>query len=533
MNTAVSSSYALFLLLAAASHACAEEPPASAEPPPRFDVMEFRIQGHSKLDSRLVEKTVYPFLGPKRSVEDVEQARAALEKAYHDAGYSAAAVDIPEQDVKNGIVYLKLGEGTVDRLKVTGSRYFLPSQIRAQVPALAEGQVLHMPEAQAQLEKLGMQSPDRLVTPIMRAGRTPGTLEVDLNVEDTLPLHGGVEMNGRNSVSTARTRLSANLRYDNLWQRFHSASLQYQIAPENPGNLEVWSGTYVLPTGFWDARLAFYGVGLQSRSNSIATTGSLTVVGTGEIYGLRLVKPLQGGKAFSHSVTLGWDYKDFGQSIGLLGADTQNTPIHYSPFHLAYSGSYGHGDGSLSTFNLEANVSFQGLGNDPQEFADKRYDAKADYLYVGGEIRHTQMLPRDFRLSARLSGQVTDSPLISHEQFGAGGWQSVRGYHETEALGDDGVNASVELYGPDLIRLGSGDFGQFRFLAFAELARLWNRSVLSGTPPAYFLSSAGMGFRAVLWKHWIGEFDWAYPLSAASLVGVGDQRVDFRVGYEF
>ena len=285
-------------------------------PAPRFDVMEFRIQGHSKLDSRVVEKTVYPFLGPNRSVDDVEQARAALEKAYHDAGYSAAAVDIPEQDVKNGVVYLKLSEGTVDRLKVTGARYFLPSHIREQVPALAEGKVLHMPEAQAQLEKLGMASPDRTVTPIMRAGRTPGSLEVDLNVEDSLPLHGGVEMNGRNSASTSHTRLNANLRYDNLWQRFHSASLQCQIAPENPDNLEVWSGTYVMPTGFWDARLAFYGVGLQSTSNSIATTGALTVVGTGEIYGLRLVKPLTGSKAFNHSVTRLSKFSNFGYILG-------------------------------------------------------------------------------------------------------------------------------------------------------------------------------------------------------------------------
>jgi hypothetical protein len=33
--------------------------------------------------------------------------------------------------------------------------------------------------------------------------------------------------------------------------------------------------------------------------------------------------------------------------------------------------------------------------------------------------------------------------------------------------------------------------------------------------------------------HWMGEFDWAYPLKQQGSVDVGNQRVDFRVAYEF
>jgi hemolysin activation/secretion protein len=508
--------------------------PPGAQPAesPRFDIWEYRIEGATRLDHTLIEKTVYAYLGPGRSIDDVEQARSALEKAYHEAGYSAAAVDIPEQDVEGGVVVLAVTEGRVDRLRVTGSRYFSLGKIRDRVPALAEGKVLHLPDAQAQLGKLAAESPDRSVTPVMRAGRTPGTVEVDLQVEDKLPLHGGVEVNGRNSVNTARLRLIGSLRYDNLWQRFHSASLQYQVSPENPDNLEVWAGTYVMPIDALDARLVFYGIGLESQSN-VTTAGALTVVGTGDIYGLRLIKPLPGLHGLMHSLSLGWDYKDFGQSIGVIGADTQNTPISYSPFMLGYSGGYSFADGSLTQFNLEADFSIRGLGNTQQEFEDKRFDAKSSYLYLAGELKHRQVLPYDFRLNGRLSGQVTDSPLISNEQFSAGGWQTVRGYHETEVLGDDGVNASLELYSPDLGTLGPEGLNELRFLAFADVARVWIRSPLPGTAGSYELVSAGVGFRSLLWKHLVGELDWAYPFSATSTVGIGDQRLDFRVAYEF
>ena len=83
------------------------------------------------------------------------------------------------------------------------------------------------------------------MTPVLRPGKTPGTVEVDLKVKDELPLHGSLELNDRYSTDTSRLRLSAMLRYDNLWQKEHSFSLQYQTAPEKPGEVKVWSGTYL------------------------------------------------------------------------------------------------------------------------------------------------------------------------------------------------------------------------------------------------------------------------------------------------
>lgn len=511
----------------------AVQSPAAETDDSRFDVMEYRIEGSSQVDRRALEKTVYPFLGPNRSIAEIEQARAAIEKLYHDAGYSAATVDIPEQDVEGGVVFLNINEGTVDRLKVTGSRYFSLGKIKEKVPALAEGQVLNLGKAQEQLAKVANESPDRNITPVMRAGRTPGTVEVDLEVDDKLPLHGGVEINARNSINTERLRVVGTLRYDNLWQRFHSVSLQYQTAPENNDNLEVWAGTYVMPVDALDARLVFYGIGLQSSSSSVASTGSMNVVGTGDIYGLRLVKPLPGFSRFMHSVTLGWDYKDFGQSVGLMGSDSQNTPISYSPFYAAYSGGYNFENGSLSQFNVEADFSIRGLGNDQQQFENKRFGSRSNYLYIASDLKHKQVLPYDMRLLARFSGQVTDSPLISNEQFTAGGWQTVRGYHETEVLGDDGVMGSLEVHSPDLAAFKMDGMDQMRFLAFFDVAKTWIKSPLPRTPKYYDLSSFGVGFRSQWVKHVIGELDWEYPMSKTNYIHPGDQRIDFKVGYEF
>lgn len=510
-----------------------------AEPKPRFDVWEYRIEGNTTLDNSIIERTVYGYLGESRTLDDVEQARLALEKAYHESGYAAALVSIPEQDVNEGVVMLQVAEGTVDQLKVTGSTYFSPNSIRQRVPSLAEGKPLNMPLAQAELTRLAAENPDRQVTPVMRAGATPGTMEVELEVKDELPLHGSVELNARNSINTTRLRLPVMLRYDNLWQLNHSASLQYQVAPEDPSNVQVWSGTYVLPIEAIDSRLALYGIGLDSQSD-VTTAGSLNVVGNGNIFGARLVKPLPSTAEYLQSVGFGWDYKDFGQSINprdQTGTPADSSPVTYSPFQVNYSGTLASQAGTLTQFNTELNFNFAGMGSSYQQFEKKRPGATPNYLYLAGEVKHRQPLPADMAVQVRASGQIADSPLINNEQMGAGGMLTVRGYHEVERLGDNGVIGSLEFWSPDVGAIdmdGLEQLNDLRFLAFTDVSQLWLNGPLSpGTPNQYELWSTGAGFRMRAFKNLNGEFYWEYPFIGTEFVKPGQQRIDFRVAYEF
>lgn len=519
--------------LGAAERPAGEAEPATGQPGAEsaFDVFQFVIDGNTVLHPDVVESAVYPYMGPGKSIEDVEAARQSLERAFHDAGYQTVAVDIPEQEVVNAVVRLQVTEGRLERVAVTGSRYFSLGRIRAGVPELEEGKVPHMPTLQAELEKVGGQSRDRLITPVLRAGDTPGTLRAELQVEDQLPLHGSLELNTRNSVDTSLLRLVATIRYDNLWQRFHSASLQFQTAPQDQ-DVEVWAGTYVMPLFSSDWRLALYGIGIDSSSD-VSSAGALSVVGTGNIFGLRVVRPFASLGDYQHSLTFGVDYKDFEQSVVLVGADDQETPISYLPFTARYDGTWRHADSSLTSLGLGANFSIRGLGNDQQEFEDKRFLSRSNYLYINLDLRHEQALPRGFLLVGRFGSQVADSPLISNEQYSVGGADSVRGYHETEVLGDDGVFTSLELqtvrWAPDAI----ASAGNVRGILFLDGARVWIKEALPDTLDEIDLASVGLGVRFESLQYVVASLDWAYPLISAETVQRGDQRLHFRVAYEF
>lgn len=499
--------------------------------PASFDLFELRVKGNTLLDKKQLERTIYPFLGPNKSIDNVEKARAALEALYHTQGYQTVAVDIPEQDVKNGVVQLQVVEGKVAKLRVKDSHYFDQGKIKAAVPELAEGTVPNFPKMQKQLAELATASPDRQIVPVLRAGETPGTLEVDLKVKDELPFHGKIELNGRNTTATSRLRLVNSLRYDNLWQRMHSASLMYQVSPEAAEEVDVWAGTYAMPLFDTDSKLAFYAVSSSSTAQ-IAQAGALSVIGIGNIYGARLIKPLKALDNYFHNFTAGVDYKDFKEDLALLSADTIKTPITYLPF-LAQYGATLRGASSMTTFDIGAHFSVRGLGNDQKEFENKRYLAKANYLFLTGNLKHEQRLPLDMQLVSRFAGQVADTPLISNEQFSLGGDQSVRGYFETQALADDAVFASLELYSPHLAPLDWDEVNELKLLAFVDAAKGWIKEALPGNDDGNFLSGGGLGLRFKVLKHLTGAFDVGVPFASLEPVKSGDPRLHFTITGEF
>ena len=141
-----------------ASAQAADTAPAAA-PERKVDVTEYIVRGNTALDARAIEKAVTPFLGPERTLKDIEGARDALLAAYQAAGYQSVYVDLPEQQVAQGVVFLQVSETRVGRVRVVGAEYNSPLDVRDQVPALQEGTVPDFNKAQSQLAALNRGRP--------------------------------------------------------------------------------------------------------------------------------------------------------------------------------------------------------------------------------------------------------------------------------------------------------------------------------------------------------------------------------------
>jgi len=498
----------------------------------RFDIMEYVVDGNTVLAVPDIEEAVYPFLGESRTADDVDGARKALEDVYQSRGYQTVQVSIPQQGVDSGIVHLQVVENPVGRVRVVDSKYHLPSQIKETAPAIAEGKVLNMKDVQNDIVALNQQ-PGLKVTPQLKAGKIPGTVDVDLQVEDTLPLHASVEINNQYNQDTQPLRVVTSASYDNLWGIGHSISASYQIAPQKPSDAEIFSGSYLAPIPGIPFSLLAYGV---TSNSDVAAIAGTDVVGRGNIFGLRGILNLPGSDSFIQSVTIGIDRKDLTQNV-VTGGIPSDAPVLYYPITLAYHASRIEGDpkagGSETDFDASANFALPGVGSDSTKFDPQRFDALKQYFYFKAGISRTQPLPWGMVFFGKVDGQITGDSLLSSEQLSAGGESSVRGYVEAERIGDYGARTTLELRSPSFGNWVSPKINDWHVLGFFDGAGLWLRNPLPSEHSSFSLAGIGVGTRLVAYDNFNAALDLAFPLLDGAVSKSDSLRVHFRVSSGF
>jgi hemolysin activation/secretion protein len=555
MNSAVAHftrgrAFALGLIALGACMAMAQEPQADEAPAVRpIYIQEFRVVGARLLNEAEIGEAVYPFLGPGRTPKDVDDARAALEKAYHDKGFQTVGVQIPRQEVKYGVVFLQAVERKVGRLRVRGSRYFSLDQVKKHAPSVAEGKVPDFNEITRDIVALN-QWQDRRVTPVLKPGVEPDTVDIDLNVKDSLPLHGSIELNNRYNANTTPLRLNGSVSYGNLWQLGHAAGFSFQLAPERLEDAKVFSGYYIVRfpgvTGF---SVMFLGT---KQDSNVSTLGGVSSAGRGNILGARAMFTLPSKKNFFHSASVGFDYKKFDEDV-TIGGTQLITPITYYPLTASYSATWV-GERTTTELNGSVNFATRHAGSTGREFDAKRFRANGNYVYFRGDLSHTRTLPPDFQLFGKkllpgfqlfgkVQGQIADQPLINSEQFGGGGLGTARGYLESDVLGDNAIFGTAEVRTPSLlpeVKKGGDEKNpddrtgnEWRFYGFVDAGVLTLHNPLPEQTWRFPLASVGFGSRVRFRNHFGGSIDVGIPLTGQNLTNVHETRVTFRLTADF
>ena len=529
--------FAIFLLgslgVSAEDGEPATDVASSAGEPVRIDILQIRVRGAKLLTGDEIASAIYEFTGPDRTLEELEAARAALENAYRDKGFQTVTVEVPQQNGTRGIIYMDAVENAVGRLRVRGSRYHLPSAIKRAAPSLAEGTVPDFKKVEKDILALNAW-PGRRVAPVVLPGKRPGTIDVDLNVEDELPLRGSIELNNRYSPDTTPLRLNASFSYENLWQLGHSLGFAVQMAPERIEDAEVYSAYYI--ARFAQSPNFSLMLSGTKQNSDVSTLGGAAVSGRGEVIGLRAMLTLPQRGNYFHSVSTGFDYKSFEEDI-TLGDEIFSTPINYYPFTIAYGGGIT-GEDSFTELNGSINFHFRGMGSRPTTFDNKRYEADGSYLYFRGDLSHTHELPGGFQAFGKVQGQLTNNPLINSEQYAGGGLSTVRGYLESEALGDNGWFLTAEVRTPSLLQwTEKNELGdpkhEWRFHAFYDGGRLYLNEALPEQIDLYELSSVGVGSSLHLWDRFHGYVDVAWPLEDLNNTVASDPFWSFRIRADF
>jgi hemolysin activation/secretion protein len=494
---------------------------AGGAPAPHFPVLEYRVLGNNQLPVRDVERAVYPFLGEDKAFEDVEKARNALQAAYRAHDLGTVLVDIPEQDVSDGVVRLRVTEGRLRVTQISGARYFSDRKLLAEIPEARPGTVPRLGELQQEISNVNSESRDRSVVPILKAGPEPGTVDLALKVDDHLPLHGSAELNNQYTVGTTHLRANLAVDYANMFDTLGDLSLQYQTSPEKTSQVGIFVAGYT--TGPMIGGLKASATYLNS-SSSVPAVGSLGVLGKGDIWSGRLSLPIVFTAATTQSAFVGLDYKHFTQDIEVDPTTSLQTPISYLNWSTGYEGDW---RGPVRVWSLASSVNFgiRSLVNDPDAFENKRYLARPNYFYLRDDGTVIQKLG-NWSLRLRLAGQYAIEPLVVNEDFVIAGADGVRGYLESEQLGDTALKGTLQLDSPAW-HVGPRSSGQL--FVFFDAGHMHVIDSLPDTPDHALLRSVGGGIDLTAGFGMTGSLTWAYPLVTSTATREGQQRILFVI----
>ena len=485
----------------------------------KFDVDRYLVEGNTLLKPAAINRVLRQFAGKQRDFTDVQRALEALQAAYQDVGYGAVQVTLPEQELERGEVRLVVMEPRLAKVEVQGNEHHTVQNVRNSQPELKEGFTPNSLQI-ARTLRVANENPSKQTQVALRAGNQDGEIEATVKVVDENPIKYSVAMDNTGTYATGKYRVGLGYQNANLFNRDHMLTLQYLTSPDHPATVTVLGLGYHVP--LYNSGNSIDLIAGYSDVQSATVQQLFSVAGAGTVLGARFNHNFDRAGNLEHKITYGLDYKAFKSNVTFINSSAPLVPdITVHPASITYSGLWRGTTSQLDFYASYAQNIFPG-GNDGanSDFQDRkpgfvnpsRAEAKAGYNVIRAGATYTHQFAGEFQARLAFSIQHTLSALISGEQFGAGGADSVRGFDERAYSNDRGYRTSFEVYTPDMAGNMGWSGGRVKFLFFYDTANLTRNAVQPAEAPGLALDSLGLGLRLQTKNYFSLRVDYAQVL---------------------
>lgn len=495
---------------------------------PKFNIRGYKVIGNTLLSLDILKKSIKPFVGNERSFTDVQRALEALEISYQNRGYGMVQVYLPEQELDKDIISFKVIEPVIRTLKVQGANHFSLENIQKSIVSLIKGNTPNTKEISRNLALIN-ENPAKKISVEFLASDTDGFLNTLINVKDKTPYNFSISLDNTGTESTGELRAGLAFQHANITDHDDVLSFQYTTS-EKSSALNSYSLGYHLPLYTINSSVDIFAG--YSKVDSGIIQNLYKVSGKGNIFGSRFNQILSKINNYTHRLSYGLDYRSYDTDAVLLSGGGSIIPdIKVQPISLTYSGQWT-SPGRASGFNVQIHHNIFASEKDNSEFNASRTNAKANYTVFRFGVEHAQSFVETWQWRVAMTGQQTSNALISGEQFGIGGANSVRGYNERDVSNDKGLQATAEIYTPNIANLVSLK-GDMRGLFFYDAAQVSRNLPQPGDTTSASISSIGMGIRMIYKDNFTFKLDFASPLKSTLTQVKGENKVHAALKYTF
>ena len=355
---------------------------------------------------------------------------------------------------------------------------------------------------------------------------------------------------------------------------YNEATRQFRLPPPSgQTELNLYASRATIDTGVETlSSETLFDIPFVRQVDHVAVQQGITINDT---IGFQLNKPLPEMKNIRSALSAGLDYKVYsqanyqtnsfifteytknpaGQLVKRVSYDNIPTPatdeeMDYLPLGLNYNASLNNflGPATLG-LGLSANLWYSSStryssasANPPPNLHDSKSlqgitgssQSSGHWMVFRPSYSQQIIIGKNWITTLRADGQWASEPLISNEQFGIGGVNSVRGYHEGEIFGDTGWHVSLEQQTPQhVVGMVHGDEPlSLRGSVYMDWATAYLLDP-QGRAGAIELWGTGFGVAASVGSHWQGQFLFSLPLIGTALTPSGQPHFNFSLTAQF
>lgn len=431
-------------------------------------ISRFNIIGNNVIPPTAIDRVLQPYLFRPVDFTELLEIQQLVTQLYIDRGYFTTGAYIPPQTISDRTVNIKIIEGTIGEIKISGLKKLHPEYIRSRV-AIASEAPLNQDKLLQTLQLLQLNPLIDKISAELSKGIKPGESFLKLEIEeaDSLDINLNIDNDLTTSVGSLRSRVSID--NQNLFG-FGDTFIASYARSEGSESLERLE--YVAPVG---ARGTFLRVSHNRGDNQIILEPfpPLDLESKTIGYGITLIQDLVDKPAQNLAIAFGFTHQNTRFSLMDMGLSDLARGLNEDGRSIISTLRFIQEYSDRSTNHVFSIASQVAIGIDAFNSTINNDDLPdSKYLLWQGQVRYLKAISSKTNLSLRGTVQLANDPLFAQEQFLAGGVNSVRGYSRGIIQGDNGFSFSAEL-NSTIWQISKWDLS-LELSPFLDFGRIWN-----------------------------------------------------------
>lgn len=490
-------------------------------------IRNLKIPGGAK---GLEEKLAKLSLGKPITPELLAEIKHTIILYFRNHGRPVVSVTIPEQEITDGIIEVVVVEAKVGKIICKGNRWFNNNLLQSYID-IDPGSVITNDTLLTDVTWMN-RNPFRKTDLLLSPGEEEGTTNIELVTKDRFPLRVYAGGDNTGNDATGNARWFAGFNWGNAFWCDHILNYQYTTSSDFH-DFQAHTINYTAPLSWHNVLILFGGYStvhpnLKSHHESL---GVFKSHGHSAQASLRYEIPI--GKLYHSALKeflVGFDFKNTNNNLEFVGDDT--IPIITKTVNITQLVA-GFNFGKQTTHH-KFSVALEAFGSPGKiiphqsnsDFENLRPGAKTRYVYGQATLGDVYRLPTNFSISLLLRGQISSQNLLPSEQFGIGGYNTVRGYNEREVNVDNAFvgNFEVRSFAFHLFKKWEDEL---YFIGFLDYGIGRNHKPLPEDKKPEFLLGVGPGIRYMINPYLSVRVDWGFKLHKTNFDDPGLSKVNF------